>query len=361
VKIRNYYWLILVALFAITSCKKSDPATPTDNPVVTGTVGATGTTGSAGPDVYVSGGIRAANGFIVAAYWKNGVLHKLTDSTTNCYAYGIAVAGNDVYIQGQLGGLYGELGKTIVYWKNGVMVKVGDGYVSNIAVQGNDVYLVGWTLLPYLSGQVPAATYWKNGNPVLLKLNKDDMSSIATSIAVKGSDIYVTANVSTNDHKQVGVCWKNNQVSTFTDTSANSSANGVVINGDDVYVCGSSRVKNIGDWATYWKNGAVNLVGTPTVGQTSTAFAIAVSGSDVYLGGVDHNVFTYPAYWKNGVEVINKTFNGSTGYYNISVDGSNFYGTAAYDYTATYWKNADLVRISGTKQAFAYHILVVAH
>src|SRR5476651_771030 len=98
----KYFLIILpiVCLF-ITSCKKhgEKPAA-----VVV--------------DIYNAGYIRAANGHAVAAYWKNGTLVRLGDSTINTMANAIAVDGNDIYVAGNM--TNSEQITTAVIWKNGI-------------------------------------------------------------------------------------------------------------------------------------------------------------------------------------------------------------------------------------------------
>jgi hypothetical protein len=86
---KSHYWLLSVALFAIASCSKNNPATnlPTENTGTTGTI-----------DVYVAGYSRNANNKTIATYWKNDVIKLLGKYRIRCQGY--RVKGTDVYIAG---------------------------------------------------------------------------------------------------------------------------------------------------------------------------------------------------------------------------------------------------------------------
>jgi hypothetical protein len=51
-------------------------------------------------DVYVAGSMLTKNNVEVAAYWKNGVLIELADSSATSRATAIAISGADVYVSG---------------------------------------------------------------------------------------------------------------------------------------------------------------------------------------------------------------------------------------------------------------------
>src|SRR5579872_7177035 len=74
-------------------------------------------------DIYSAGYIRA-NSHLVAAYWKNGTLVRLGDSTVNTMANAIAINENDIYVVGNT--TNSEQITTAVIWKNGVATKLTD-------------------------------------------------------------------------------------------------------------------------------------------------------------------------------------------------------------------------------------------
>jgi hypothetical protein len=372
----KYCYIAIIMLFTITACKKSQNPDPTGSTGTTGTTGTTGSTGatgstgstgttgttSTGPDVYASGYIKAVNGYNVAAYWKNGVIQKLSDSTSNCWAYGMAVSNGDIYIAGIL--QTNSSSYNVVYWKNGVMTKWGNGYAHEITIQGTDVYLAGST--PVANTIYAVATYWKNGTPITLHY-PNEKTSEANGIAVNGSDVYVTSNVLTEDPNtfspiSYGVCWKNNQVSTLTDGLWYSSVNGVAVNNNDVYVFGSSRPTNSTNRATYWKNGVTNVVAPSVVNHTSGAASMSFSGNDIYLVGFDsgNNTGILGAYWKNSTQITSTLYNG---YGKSAINGTDLYVISNYSNTngssPAYVLNGTMVRLSGNILGQAYGIAVV--
>ena len=129
----------------------------------------------------------------------------------------------------------------------------------------------------------------KNGTYTVLGRNSLPDAG-ATSIAVKGNDVYVCATDSGD-----AVYWKNG-VGVILDTDRGDGpiiASAIAIAGNDIYVVGSYR----GD-AVYWKNGT--RVTLPKRALYAEASAITFYKSDVYIGGRDGDI---PVYWKNGVEV----------------------------------------------------------
>jgi hypothetical protein len=86
--------------------------------------------------------------------------------------------------------------------------EIQDIAVKDIFVQGSDVYLVGYELIP-ASGTI--AKYWKNGSPVNLTDGKD--YAFGTSIFVQGNDVYVAGVIQDiNTLSQKLVYWKNGQI-----------------------------------------------------------------------------------------------------------------------------------------------------
>jgi hypothetical protein len=332
-------------------------------------------------DVYVAGYED-----YVAKYWKNGSPVTLTDCSN---ATSIAVVGSDVYVAGADGG-------GAKYWKNGNPVTLSNGsrlgWTTSIAVSRNDVYVAGVESIP--GGNVHAV-YWKNGIPTYLPENirpvqpTDNypvfsISSIAYSIFISGSDVYVAGGeniikVILPDPNNIfgapsyiygisALYWKNgNPVYLIMGSYGGSKADeaySIFVEGQDVYACGALE-------ARYWKNG--NAVPLP-----GTAKSIFVLGGDVYVAGSqpDGEPFqtyfgtryrTVAKYWKNGNPV--KVSDGTKDAYatSIAVSGNDVYvagyeeNTAgAADYVAKYWKNGNPVVLGDvSKYSEAYSIFLV--
>jgi glutamate synthase domain-containing protein 3 len=186
----KYSIIIAIAIFSI-ACKKSDQSiSPSQN-----------------ADVYIAGSVKAQNGYYVAAYWKNGVITKLTDSLSDAFGNNIAVSGTDVYVTGSIDN------KGATYWKNGKSVTLSSsGKTFAIAVAGNDVYVAGIST---------GFCYWKNG--VETRLGSEGLAYYASSIQVIGKDVYVSG--FTGSAK---VYWKNNVAIPFSN-NLTAKANAMVV------------------------------------------------------------------------------------------------------------------------------------
>lgn len=356
------YRLLFFALFpilAVTSCKKDSATNPTGSSGATGTTGVmgpTGLTGSTGAitDIYIVGNIKATNGAYVAACWKNGVLTKLSDSTVNCYANGITVFNNDIYILGIFGGY-------VAYWKNGIMTKLGMGYTrggrSAITVQGNDVYAAGHNF-------EAGAVYWKNQTAIPLS-GGADASDIFTGIAVNSNNVYLAGNDNSLDGTTTAVYWTNNTGITLPHGSGKfSKAESLIVYGNDTYITGNygAASKDYHDemYASYWKNG--NLITVGDTNRYTLINSIAFNGNDIYLAGIrakSANGVTYGCYWKNGTIAFASPNLTTTDLSDIAVNGTDVYfldGTKS-----GYWLNGNFVKLSGGSDLTASTILIYHH
>ena len=207
-----------------------------------------------------------------------------------------------------------------------------------------DVYVVGTTMT---TNGHNIATYWKNG--VEVKLGDSTNQSFGNAIAVNGTDVYITGNITDNTLKNIGsVIWKNGVA---TPLPSNSLARSIALSGNNVYITGVIPAPSVD--ALYIKNG--NLV-APNSSSFINPLAISLNGNDVYVVGVtDHIINSFvtetAAYWKNGSEMQLENTNSNA--YGIAVSGTDVYvaGTisdpATYTSTrAVYWKNGSRVALS---------------
>ena len=328
-RFKLYPVLLLIAVSAITSCKKGNSPLPTPpTPTL-----------KMDTDVYVVGTIGTKNGKQIAVYWKNGIATKMGDSTYSSVSCGMTIDGSDIYISGYL--LDDNFNTTAVYWKNGaihtlsasqwdnsiprnIVVNGGDVYVpgaseprgllywkngvpvmatastsmavTGMAISGNDIYLSGTSTLSLTAG---AASYWKNGTMVQVS----SINSYGNAIAVSGSDVYV-AGITEAGITPNAAYWKNGVATQLSSTTSNAGA--IVVENGDVYVAGDSQPSNL-QLATYWKNGTAHVVQDNTI--RSIGGSVAVNGNDVYLSGSQQisnttGLSLRPLYWKNGVPVL---------------------------------------------------------
>lgn len=303
-------------------------------------------------DVYVAGS-EYVDGVEQATYWKNGVAHHLTSGTTSARAYKVIVRGADVYVLVEVG--Y----RAIKYWKNDEEHLIysqdnADVYARDMFVSDNgDVYIAGASTEK--NGNL-GAKYWKNG--VMTKLVHNTIST-ATGIAVNGNDVYVSGYslLNNTDDMPIAVYWKNGVAFPLSDGTVRTMTSKIAVSGNDVHITGSVADGTAKQWlAKYWKNGEeTNLLN----GQEAND--IFIDGTDVYITGRQGGV----KYWKNGVPF---EIPGGSFIYGITVLDDTVYtvGTTWNSETnvtkAVYWKNTTMYELSeGTQYPNANSIAVVAH
>jgi len=373
---KTKYLLFGIALLSIsfTACKKAGLHPTTHDAVVDTAV-----------DVYAAGYITTSNGMggtaEVAAYWKNGVLTRLTDSLSFAEATGIAVNGSDVYVVGYTSSPSNQFNENAVLWKNGVatMLSPDSAYseATCIGLMGTDVYVGGFVL--NVNAQTSNSTsyanqpvYWKNGSPNLLP-----MATGISSIAVSGSDVYFAGSiVSTNKFQATGplgpgstaAYWKNGSMPDtlgYPDTYLNaysSGAVGIAVSGNTVYATGATGIYA----PEFWQNG------TPTIlaetNNHSVAYGIATNGTDVYVAGMNGNYYN-ATYWKNNQPVplsagaLSMTNSFATA---AAVNGNDIYvvgqvkHAADQEYASYYWKNGVPVELSAGSGGHGAYVKAVA-
>jgi hypothetical protein len=331
---------LLIAISVIAGCRKK--STDSKNPDV---------------DIYVAG---VANNKPV--YWKNGVVVPLSSGVNDRgRAYDIAVRGNDVYV---VGGLTttdnANVTQSVVCWKNGTPVNLkstGTGLLAqSIAIVGDDIYITGTVT----ENGKTIACYWKNGVKTNLASNSSLPSAI--SIATHGNDIYIL-------DSQTLAYWKNGVSIPTSATTA--SARGIAVNEyNDVYMSGSELYPYKPGYllsnAVYWKNGAITKLNVDN-GHSSILMAITLQGDDVYTAGFE-SFDTYSSrafYAKNNHIVYLNDVPAYAGANDIALNGTDVYTAGYYGansntltYSAAYWKNGDLVQL-GQPMSEATSIVLV--
>jgi hypothetical protein len=190
-----------------------------------------------GNDVYAAG-IHGPN----AVYWRNGAeiylshLDLVGSNYTNESAQSIYVSGANVFVVGSVayvGALY-TLGR---YWKNGMdeFASLDHSNFEDIIdanavfVSGNNVYIAGIGINPYLTPRLGAA-YWTNGNESILAAS--GISSGTSDIYVKGNDVYVSGydeSYENNDYQSYAVYWRNGTEVKLTDGTRSAAAASIFI------------------------------------------------------------------------------------------------------------------------------------
>jgi hypothetical protein len=324
--------LMMLVLFAIGGCKKSESGSPQNNDSITTIIPKSEIVG-----YEYKGDMR------MGKYWKNGVATYLSDGTTDVQVFSVSVSGTDVFMAGveknESGSMYDDASKMPRFWKNGTSIgmnvfdfgvgaSVGtSGVATSVYAFGSTAYIAGYMCDGSCNDAV--AVLWTNGGTPVLLSNQFNGDSYANSVFVSGDGtIYTAGNKSfTYGNGEQAIVWVNGTENPLTDGTGVSQANSIFVSGSDVYVCGGFFNSDIsGYWrAVYWKNGAINYL---TDGSSfAMANSIFVSGSDVYVAGeksVNGSSSSADAtIWKNGVATI-LTHNSGTAQ-SVFVKGSDVF------------------------------------
>jgi hypothetical protein len=181
-----------------------------------------------GTDVYVGGVLFTADEIYGnATYWKNGVPVSLTNNTSYACINSMCISGSDVHAAGIV--LKPFSSSVATYWKNDTTISLTnnsdfiEGY--GISVSGNDVHVVGKTQPSYQS--IPGvATYWKNNVPQYLS-GAMSRNSVAYGVFALGEDVYIAG--ASGEPFSTATYWKNGEPVLLTSSGYNSVASSVFI------------------------------------------------------------------------------------------------------------------------------------
>ena len=255
-------------------------------------------------DVYVVGSERSSGSY-VATYWKNGLPFELTDGSSSAFGEAIFVDRGDVYVSGvEFESILSTSVRQAKYWKNGVVHNLSEKKAHHgaqtraIAIDGDDVYIAGFER----NGNFDVAKYWKNGEPFELTEGISSNAD-ATGIAVINGNVHVSGHEFI-DGIVVPTYWLNGVPTRLSDPGVGFWTNGMAVSGGgDVYIIvrENGALAHVPDKVGYWK------VGQPIVALTNgvnyaSVYGIAADGEDVYIVG-DYRFDGEPrsaCIWKNG-------------------------------------------------------------
>ncbi len=333
----GHNWYYLVSLFVLLSamgCRKTVVPPPATKNV----------------DVYVAGAVSSKSSptsFLVASYWKNGIISKLTDSTGNADAYAIAIDNGDVYVAGYTTAKTGT-NTVATYWKNGKEIHLTNSSTnasaSAILIYNGIVYVTGSV---YNSNGINVATIWKNG--VATQLSDGTQNAYVAAITISNGDVYL-AGADGNS----GKIWKNGVATTINyPGSAVVSLSSITVNASNVYVAGYVK----GGGAAYWKNTTATLL---TNTYNSYASGIAVNDNGVYVSGnIDNVGQNEPSIWiDNSPEQWQTNFSSTNFAAGMAVDGDDVYLAGSLGSYAGYWRNGVAVQLSNDGSANAIALVV---
>ncbi|HTN18463.1 MAG TPA: hypothetical protein VL092_12315 [Chitinophagaceae bacterium] len=239
------------------------------------------------------------------------------DPHTGIYALGVKVNPSDVF------------SAQAVYWAEGKEIVLGDRntLAASIAIKGSDVYVTGY--------KDKKAVLWKNGVPEYLPLEGSEGAT--WTVSFNGDDVYAVG----VDGDQAAV-WKNSVL--YKKLSQKGSFSGAVDDKGDIHYLVKNYSEEGGTRIKYGKNDVL----TEVTDATNKVEQLAVSGADVYFGGTNQKE-TQVYIWKNNVKTVVETASDTLAtqyeFANLWVDGTDVY-LFYYDVdnntkksVTKYWKN----------------------
>jgi len=150
--------------------------------------------------------------------WKNGIPADITGTQNNALALDVAVENGSIYLLGRENDHADNNKYTAKYWINGepkaLVESINvDVYPEAIAVKDGDVYVCGGLVDPN-SNKGFRAMVWKNGER-LYELTDGTYTAEALDIAIDGNDIYVVGyekSGSQRTDRNIAKVWKNGEV-----------------------------------------------------------------------------------------------------------------------------------------------------
>jgi hypothetical protein len=192
-----------------------------------------------------------------AAYWDNGVETILDQTDSFSSANAIMLHNNDIYIAGRRG-------FNAVYWKNGTInylthdaIQVSHiWHVNSITVFNGKVYEVGW--VNQAGAVFPLEAYWSDGAFNQFS-NQHGPSNwgILYDIITHDNSIYMAGMTDTSTSRLYynAAYWKDDKLVLLPNSAKNSFATSIAVKGNDIYVAGYEYEDNGPKYAVYWKNG----------------------------------------------------------------------------------------------------------
>lgn len=232
-----------------------------------------------GKDIYVAG---SENG--KAVIWKNGGTGKQLNGAAT--AKRIFMEGDDLYITGgpKIAAFYGI--KAVV-WKQGTVVyestnSMGD--VHSVFVSNGDFYAAGGYEADTEKGARYHLGLWKNNVRIGVDLDYDIIPfgyNAMTDVFIQGNDVYAVGVVDGSP-----IMWKNG-IKSYPEYSVYAMPSSICVSNSDVFVVGYQTNENDYsiDETVFWKNGTQTIIpqmtypGNPFI-YNSTLFIPGRNASD---------------------------------------------------------------------------------
>jgi hypothetical protein len=245
----------------------------------------------------------------MAYYYKDGERKDLSiPEGASSHVNFNAIVGNEgsIYIAGTYSITEGV--HIACYWKDGVRkdFSAEDAFLGITASDGS-IYIAG------LSGNM--AGYWKDDVRTDLFVQNPEAAFMTGGIAVSEGSVYITGFFN-NGETTIACYWKDGVRINLPMSNgfSHSEATGIIISQGSVYVLGSSSDEKANYFSYYWKDGEEKALAVPTGITYVPSFGFTVSEGSVYVSGCygkatfdeDQNMLTIhspqtPCYWENGV------------------------------------------------------------
>ncbi|MBK9329736.1 MAG: hypothetical protein IPM95_10590 [Sphingobacteriales bacterium] len=221
-------------------------------------------------DIYISGSV-IEDGIYKAVYWKNGIINYLTNGPNYAGASSIFILNNNVFVGGYKRAANGNL--VAMYWKNSApfVISTSANYsrVDDIAAKGDSVISFG--------SIDDKPTFW------LANTAFEIVTDLLTpkKVVFNGDDMYILfSGFDTEIDNRANAYLKNGVINIIDEPSRQGiTLNDIFISGSDVYLAGNDT-NNDGASpmiAHYWKNGkSYNLTSENTAERRAEATSVFV-------------------------------------------------------------------------------------
>ncbi len=142
-----------------------------------------------------------------------------------------------------------------------------------------DVYIAGGVMSPYYR----QATYWKNGDPVIL--DEGPRASDATDIFIKGNNIYVVGSKKNEQYEDRPVLWENGVERLLNINGISGEANSIFVS-DTIYI-GGYESDGFTKHGKLWIFSNGWDVTSPNGGESEVK-SVYVDQNNVYLSGYEY-------------------------------------------------------------------------
>lgn len=208
--------------------------------------------------VYAAGFETMENSNRKVVYWKNEQMEYLTDGATDALAYCILADGDNVYIGGYVQPADNKSGGIARIWKNGAAQDLTDGTtlakVNALCLDNGVLYAAG---AEKVSGGRWKGVLWRDGQPTYFT---EDIGTEVTGLHVEDGKYIIEGNMTDSSDNIVACIWTNDGVQVLSEGIALCQGTSLAVAGSDVYVSGNAYDF---DYSTYediyrspvWKNG----------------------------------------------------------------------------------------------------------